>query len=265
MARKAKPKAKVESTSDALNAVEEALKIDFGLEAEADGLEDNAPEAPEPAAKEEAPRREQVVSPSSAPANDVRRSGAARFAATLNKKPSAFSFWVAAFLSIVWIVAAFWAGYSIIGDSITDLAAWSGIADRPNLIYFAASLILPLMLIWSYALMSRRGQELKIAARSMTEVAYRLIEPENEASGAVRSVGQAVRVEVNALTDGIERAMARASELEALVHNEVSTLENSYSENELRMRGLVEELSNAKRSSTIPNVYVLQSQVRARL
>ena len=96
--------------------------------------------------------------------------------------------------------------------------------------------------------MIKRSQELKLAARSMTEAAFRLIEPENEAVNSVRSVGQAVRTEVNALNDGIERAMARAGELETLVHNEVSSLENSYSDNELRMRGLVEELASERES-----------------
>ena len=35
--------------------------------------------------------------------------------------------------------------------------------------------------------------------------------------------------------DGIERAIARASELEVLVHNEVSSLERSYNDNELKI------------------------------
>ena len=51
------------------------------------------------------------------------------------------------------------------------------------------------------------------------------------------TVSQAIRREVAAMGDGIERALARASELEVLVHNEVASLERSYTDNELRVRG----------------------------
>jgi len=38
--------------------------------------------------------------------------------------------------------------------------------------------------------------------------------------------------------DGIERAIARAGELETLVANEVSALERAYTDNEVRIRAL---------------------------
>ena len=44
------------------------------------------------------------------------------------------------------------------------------------------------------------------------------------------------------MNEGIERTIARATELETLVHSEVNALERSYSENELRVRTLVQEL-----------------------
>ena len=46
--------------------------------------------------------------------------------------------------------------------------------------------------------------------------------------------------------DGVERALARAAELEALVHNEVSALERAYNDNEVRIRDLLTELSNQR-------------------
>ena len=46
--------------------------------------------------------------------------------------------------------------------------------------------------------------------------------------------------------DGVERALARAAELEALVHNEVAALERAYNDNELRIRGLIEDLANQR-------------------
>ena len=246
MARRATKK--TEASDEALSAVEEALKIDFGQEADADAADD--PYAGTDSVAAQTPVREtrQVVAPSSPPANDDRRAGTARFAAALARKPSSAVWWFAVALSALWVLGAYWAGYRTIGDNLFNLSAWTSISENPNLIYFAGTVFLPLLVIWGYAFMIRRAQELKLAARSMTEVAYRLIEPETEAADSIRSVSQAVRVEVGALTDGIERAMARAGELESLVHTEVSSLENSYSDNELRMRGLIEELASERES-----------------
>ncbi len=80
----------------------------------------------------------------------------------------------------------------------------------------------------------------------MTEVTVRLAEPEGVSTDAIVSVGQAIRREVAALGDGIERAIARASELETMVRNEVATLEHAYDDNEIRMRSLVEELQGQR-------------------
>ena len=38
------------------------------------------------------------------------------------------------------------------------------------------------------------------------------------------------------MNEAVVRTLGRAGELEALVHNEVSTLEHAYGENELRIR-----------------------------
>ena len=224
-------------TSEELNAVEEALKIDFGQEASADVAESLSTSQSQ---------RQAAVTPSSPAANDELGGGSARLAAALNRRPSPTHLWSALIASVVWIAIAFWAGYSVLGDTLLSGSAWMSLSANPGLVYFIASIILPLLFIWGYAIMLRRSQELKLAAHSMTEAAYRLIEPERESVNSVRHVGQAIREEVGALTDGIERAMARASELEGLVHNEVSALESSYSDNELRMRSLVEELSNER-------------------
>ena len=94
--------------------------------------------------------------------------------------------------------------------------------------------------------MIRRAQEMRIAAQSMTEVAFRLAEPENLAQDRVMMVGQAVRREVAAMGEGIERTLARAVELETLVHTEVNQIERSYSENEARIRSLVDGLGSER-------------------
>ena len=60
------------------------------------------------------------------------------------------------------------------------------------------------------------------------------------------TVGQAIRREVAAMGDGVERALARASELETLVRNEVAALERTYGDNEVRIRGLLQDLANQR-------------------
>ncbi len=79
-------------------------------------------------------------------------------------------------------------------------------------------------------------------ASAMTEVAVRLAEPDKLAEQSVASLGQTIRRQVAAMNDAISRAIGRAGELETLVHNEVAALERSYSDNELRVRGLISEL-----------------------
>ena len=104
----------------------------------------------------------------------------------------------------------------------------------------------PLILFWAFAVMVRRAQDMRLAAQGMAEVAARLADPENLAQNRVMSVGQAIRREVAAMGEGIERTLARAVELETLVHSEVNQLERSYSDNEARIRSLVDGLGNER-------------------
>ena len=46
--------------------------------------------------------------------------------------------------------------------------------------------------------------------------------------------------------DGVERALARAAELETLVANEVSALEHAYNDNEVRIRALLQDLGGQR-------------------
>src|SRR4030095_16400746 len=48
--------------------------------------------------------------------------------------------------------------------------------------------------------------------------------------------------------DGIERALARAAELETLVANEVSALEHAYNDNNARIRALLQDLGSQRDS-----------------
>ena len=99
----------------------------------------------------------------------------------------------------------------------------------------AALLFAPILLFYFLASLAWRGQELSMIAQSMAQMAVRYSEPEGSARESMVTVGQAIRREVAAMGDGVERAIARAGELEALVSNEVAALERAYSDNEVRI------------------------------
>jgi len=107
----------------------------------------------------------------------------------------------------------------------------------------AALFLAPLILFYFMAMLAWRGQELSLIAQSMAQMALRFSEPEKLAGDSMVSVGQAIRREVAAMGDGVERAIARAGELEALVSNEVSSLERAYSDNEVRIRALLDDIA----------------------
>src|SRR5262249_10485636 len=103
----------------------------------------------------------------------------------------------------------------------------------------AALFFAPVLLFYFLASLAWRGQEWRMMAMSMARVALRSSGPEGFPAGSVVTVGQAIRREVAAMSDGIERTLARAGELETLVAGEVAALERAYSDNEVRMHALL--------------------------
>ena len=104
----------------------------------------------------------------------------------------------------------------------------------------------PVLLFYFLANLAWRGQELRMIAQSMAQVAIRFSEPEGAAGDSMVTVGQAIRREVAAMGDGVERAIARAGELETLVANEVAALERAYSDNEVRIRALLQDIAHQR-------------------
>ena len=120
----------------ALSAVEEALKIDFGQEADADvtaqkdavskkeAQQIEAPTSPaaanakkektekklEPSNRQPAVDNRPPVRPGKPIANDDRRSGAAALSARLSRKPSSGILYFAFLMTLAWTGFAFWAG-----------------------------------------------------------------------------------------------------------------------------------------------------------
>jgi ABC-type transporter Mla subunit MlaD len=145
---------------------------------------------------------------------------------------------VATIGSALWCVGA----AALIAYYLPDLRTNFG----PALFALSAIFVLPVLLFFVLANMINRSREMRHVARAMTEVAMRLVEPEVVGRESVLTIGQAVRREVAGMSDGIERVLARAVELESMVQNEVSALERAYGDNEIRIHNLLDSLARQR-------------------
>src|SRR5690606_10976917 len=208
--------------------------------ADADASEELRPAestSPTPAANRPAPF---------SPANDDRQKDYRLLLQGMNRRVPTTVYWMVALLSVLWIGGGILLGNMVYGSSIWQVRSVSQLLAAPQLIGLVVAILVPVMMFWGFGVMIRRAQEMRLTARSMAEVAMRLAEPENLAQDRVMTVGQAVRREVQAMGEGIERTLARAVELDTLVHAEVSELERAYSVNEIRIRTLVDGLGSER-------------------
>ncbi|HEY6656139.1 MAG TPA: hypothetical protein VI038_04810 [Methyloceanibacter sp.] len=164
----------------------------------------------------------------------------------LQQKPSKSPFLVALFASLAWFLIGGFFAYGLISSQLAGSARLSDLLANPSALTAALTILVPIAIFWFLALLVWRAQELRLMASAMTEVAVRLAEPDKLAEQSVASLGQTIRRQVAAMNDAISRAIGRAGELEALVHNEVAALERSYGDNELRVRGLISELASER-------------------
>lgn len=161
----------------------------------------------------------------------------------LQQKPSGKPFQYAAIASVVWALLGAGALWMVLGSQSDPLSA---ALKNPNTFLMIAAVATPILVVWFLALLAWRSEELRLRSSTMAEVAIRLAEPDRLAEQSTASLGQAVRRQVGFMNDAVSRALGRAGELEALVHNEVSALERSYEENERKIRSLIQELSGER-------------------
>ena len=251
--------AKKSSTQDdpsslAFSAVEDALKDSiFGGPAEPQSQQpepmmSSPRQQPSGAGRSERARAaDKIAAQAGSVANDDRFQGS-RILYGLQSRSSQAPNLVAILVAAAWVVA-------IVAVAILRNGAnfgTPGFFGSNDFIGLVALAVIPVLGFFAIATLIRRAQDLRNAATAVTHAAIRLAEPETTASEKVASVGQAVRREVNALGDGLERALSRAGELEVMIHNEVTALERTYSDNESRMRALIQELAS-QREAVITN------------
>src|SRR6201997_3489911 len=247
------PKKIVDPTEAALSAIQEALKV----RDDEDLPDHRAEEVSEPAHEEwgDSPalasrhvfEPEEIGPPISGqrayPANDDQQS-IGQVLRTLQNRPPRTSYFIAAIFSGAWIIGCLALSWAYLGD--VSAALGPNHSPMAILIGLGTAALLPIIFFFGVAHMAWRSQELRLIAQSMAQVAMRLAEPESVARESIVTVGQAIRREVAAMGDGVERALARASELEALVQGEVAALERAYNDNELRIRSLLEDLAGQR-------------------
>ena len=239
-------------TEDALLAIQEAISATQperrAAPLAAQAHESEPEQAPPPAADlfNEAPQSDTWDSDGNLtrrPANDDRES-LGQMLQAMHRRPARMPFVFAGVASFIWTAGVLATAYLFRGELQALFAdARGGFAAGIGLV---CAIAVPVIFFFVLALMFRRSQDLRLVAETMAEVAMRLAQPEASAREEIVTVGQAIRREVAAMGDGVERALARAAELESLVHNEVSALERAYNDNEVRIRDLLSELTNQR-------------------
>ena len=248
------PKKIVDPTEAALSAIQEALKVrdDEDLPDDERAVGNSAPAHDDwndsPAlSSQHVFEPEEIAPPISGqrayPANDDQQS-IGQILRALRNHPPRTSYFLAAIFSGAWIVGCLALSWAYLGD--VSAALGPNHSPMALMIGLGTAALLPIIFFFGVAHMAWRSQELRLIAQSMAQVAMRLAEPESVARESIVTVGQAIRREVAAMGDGVERALARASELEAMVRNEVAALERTYSDNEVRIRGLLQDLANQR-------------------
>ena len=179
----------------------------------------------------------------------------------LQQKPSNAPFKFATIASIIWAAIGVAFALASIGTDAPVLGLLD-LVTRPTTFLTIAAIIVPIAMLWLMALLAWRTEELRLRSSTMTEVAIRLAEPDRLAEQNAASLGQAVRRQVGFMNDAVSRALGRAGELEAMVHNEVSVLERSYEDNERKIRGLISELSGERHALVNTSDRVTESLMR---
>ncbi len=197
------------------------------------------PGRPAPQKRPPAPTRSHV------PANDDMPSiGGLIYA--MQQRPSRSPFLIALIASAIWFALGLLVSWAVFQKAFDASGSTADLLSNPAIAAVVATVVIPIALFWFLAILVWRAQELRLMSSAMTEVAVRLAEPDRMAEQSVASLGQTVRRQVAAMNDAISRALGRAGELEALVHNEVAALDRSYTENENRIRNLINELASER-------------------
>lgn len=198
-----------------------------------------------PATEGSPPRREKSAARPkplrSRPANE-NEPGTAALISRMRKRPSSAPLWFAFLASMMWVFAFF----ALFSEKLTVLSNPTSAENMPLVLTGAMILFLPIFLSFSTAYLLWRAQQMRHVSEGLVHTALRLIRPQEVAADGLMSISQSIRYDVDQLVGGIEHAMARAGELEGMVHREISNIERAFGSNEERIRTLLSGLENQR-------------------
>jgi hypothetical protein len=175
-------------------------------------------------------------------ANDDRQS-IGQIMQSLQRRPARTPFLIASLFTVFWTVSAIALIYGF-GEPLRQIANSLGWA--PTAMGLSGAFGAPIVFSYALANIVARTNELRMVSSSLAAATLRFAEPEIAARDSIVSIGQAIRREIVAMGDGVERALARAVELEALVNSEVAALEHAYNDNEARIHNLLTGLAEQR-------------------
>ena len=117
---------------------------------------------------------------------------------------------------------------------------------RPETPLLALAALGPIFFMFGFAALARRLRNCASRRARSPRSRCGWPSPRRWPATHVATLSQAIRRELTSMGDGVERALARAAELETRVKSEVSTLERSYSDNERRIRSLIAEMADQR-------------------
>jgi len=165
----------------AFSAVENALDGSAAAKAPAETVTNKAKSNNTKTTPARTRSAERIAARTKGIANDD-RSSAAGILYSLQSKSTSTPYWVAAFASIVWGAVIGALGFFRFGENLTDTALLSQTLRTPEFAGYAALLVIPILAFFAIAVMTKRANDLRLAASSMTQAAMRLTEPEATAS-----------------------------------------------------------------------------------
>ena len=202
------PKKVKDPTEVALSAIQEALNINDATASDTAARNDALPPVPPPSSTFEEhsfdirPDIRPVVErpvfepldepqpPPRRPANDDRETIGQLLQAIQRGRPARSSYRMATIFAAVWILGCGLLTFAFLQSLLAAIGQGGGVLVLAGL---AALFFTPVLLFYFVASIAWRGQELRMIAQAMAQVAIRFSEPEGATSDSMVTVGQAIR------------------------------------------------------------------------
>ncbi|MGK2742273.1 hypothetical protein ACSHT0_15415 [Tepidicaulis sp. LMO-SS28] len=157
----------------------------------------------------------------------------------ITRRPSRSILWTASLLSLLaaGAVAAYLSG------RFTGGALPQSVAEAAPLL---AAVLAPVLIIWLFAWLIWRGQEMRLMAEALARTAMRITEPDETARARAASLADHVRGELKNLEEGLDALLSRAATLDEGLATNLDAIDRSTTRAELRSADLVKALGEAR-------------------